>query len=701
MRHSVNNNKIFWTAIRKNTIKIGVLFFVVVAILSCEQEKKYISYTDMVNRLIDLQVLAKLPEKGEKSEMWSSYDRDSKIDSVTGEFIDWDANIDGFEPQYIRKEGDNEVLAEMTGPGAIVRIWSASPRKGKVKIYIDGNEEPMVNESFIDYFKPSIPAFDYPELVYETNAKGFNNYVPIPYQKSCKIVAEPGWGQYYHFNYITFPEGTELEAFDPQLTESGKNALNNVNTFFAKNMGEYPHENSSLKNETNKLELAANEKKTAFTLEGEGAIAAIKAKFHIADSSEVAEIMRKTILEIRWDGEDQPSVWTPLGDFFGTSPGWNEYQTLPMGMTKEWAYSYWYMPYGDGAEITLQNYYDGPVSVTLEIAHTELEGDIDDYGRFHAKWHRDLDPVEEERWPDWELLKTKGQGRFLGAHLLVWNPKGGSSDSGGPGHFWWGEGDEKFFVDNEQFPSTFGTGTEDYFGYAWCNPSIFEQAFHSQTQDNDNMGYQPMNRWQITDNIPFQQSFDGYLEKYFPNELPTQYSTVVYWYLNPEGEDVLTAVDANELYGYETPFEVFRKDGVMEAEQLTVASNTGGWVSTDFWAHESLFETVSGHKIMVWFAAKDKANTLKTTFNWPEAGNYKVYANLVQQDDGGTFDIKLNGKALNRLDFRAPKEQKQTKSVLLGEVRLELGQQELEFIWSGDGEFPQALRLDYLELQKV
>lgn len=33
--------------------------------------------------------------------------------------------------------------------------------------------------------------------------------------------------------------------------------------------------------------------------------------------------------------------------------------------------------------------------------------------------------------------------------------------------WWWGEGDEKFFVDGEKFPSSFGTGSEDYIGYAW------------------------------------------------------------------------------------------------------------------------------------------------------------------------------------------------------------------------------------------
>lgn len=34
--------------------------------------------------------------------------------------------------------------------------------------------------------------------------------------------------------------------------------------------------------------------------------------------------------------------------------------------------------------------------------------------------------------------------------------------------WWWGEGDEKLFVDGEKFPSTFGTGSEDYVGYAWA-----------------------------------------------------------------------------------------------------------------------------------------------------------------------------------------------------------------------------------------
>ncbi|UJH92749.1 hypothetical protein LZ575_10055 [Antarcticibacterium sp. 1MA-6-2] len=116
------------------------LFLMIHLSSNCQEQK--ISYASVVKKLTDLKALAELPEPGEASSMWSSYDRKSKIDPATGEFKEWEANDDGFTPQYIRKEGEQEVLAEMEGPGAIVRIWSASPREGKVKIYIDGNEEP-------------------------------------------------------------------------------------------------------------------------------------------------------------------------------------------------------------------------------------------------------------------------------------------------------------------------------------------------------------------------------------------------------------------------------------------------------------------------------------------------------------------------------------------------------------------------------
>lgn len=527
-----------------------------------------IQYKELVNRLTDLKALAYLPVPGEKSAMWASYDRRSKVDASTGAFIDWAANNDGLDPQFIRKEGENMVLAEMEGPGAIVRVWSASPAKGHIKIYIDGNPVPLIDLPFSDFFNPaSIPAFNYPELVYETAARGCNNYVPITYKSSCKVVAEPGWGQYYHFNYISFPADTGIDAFDVKPTSENSQALQRVNDFFSGKLGELPYnvKHTGEKNLKYTIAPGASEK---IIITGSKAIYALKASVNIDDSARADEILRKLILDIHWDGEKDPSVWSPIGDFFGSAPGYNLYRTLPMGMTEEGMYSYWYMPFEKSATITLTNHLDGPVSISLFIGVEDLTGEAKNYSRFHAKWHRNYAPLTEPaRWPDWTVLETKGRGRFLGMSLLVWNPKGGSCKQyAGEGQHWWGEGDEKFFVDDELFPSTFGTGTEDYFGYAWCIPNYFAKAFHSQNHTEDNMGYQSLNRWQVIDNVPFQKSFKGYLEKYFPDHWPTQYAVVPYWYLDAGGDDPVKATPENELYGYEIPLEVNREPGVTEGE---------------------------------------------------------------------------------------------------------------------------------------
>ena len=665
------------------------------------ENSNYISYENLVNRLMDMRALATLPEEGEESEMWSSYDRKSRIDSVTGEYMDWAANIDGLEPQYIRKEGDQEVLAEMEGPGAIVRIWSASPKQGHVRIFIDGEEIPLIDQPFIDYFSSAVPAFNFDQLVYETSAKGFNNYVPIPYNESCKIVADPGWGQYYQFNYISFPEGTQLEELDPDLRPEQKSALGKVNQFFEDSLGASPYPNDNFIELTKEVRLQPGERSTVFDIPGSGAISGLKIRIKDRDSLIVAELLRKTTIEMRWDGSQQPAVWSPLGDFFGTSPGWNEYKTLPMGMTEDWMYSYWYMPFSDGAEIIIENEFDQPVALELEIKHEEFSENPEGLGRFHAKWHRDLEPVSKDRWPDWKLLETQGRGRFVGTHLLVWNPKGGSCSLGGPGYYWWGEGDEKFFIDGEKFPSLFGTGTEDYFGYAWCDPSEFQRAFHSQSLDNDNMGYQPMNRWHIIDNIPFQESFEGYLEKYFPNEWPTQYSTVVYWYLAPNGIDNLGEVPVAERYGYEIPYKVFRKDQVVEGENLNLEENTGGWATTDAFSHEDLYKEVSGHKMLLWFTDPNRQNRLSTNFFWPESGKYEVYANLIKSKDGGSFGIRLNENEFRTINTRG-EEPMTTERVKLGEIELAAGPQELQIMYAGsEKKNPHALRLDYLEFVPI
>jgi len=186
-----------------------------------------LTYVDLVKRLTNLEHLATLPQPGEKCAQWSSWDRRSKYDATSGQYVGWAANGDG--TGIIRKEGDELVFAEIEGPGVIWRIWSALAQEGHVKIYLDGADEPAVDLPFIGYFNLENEPFTYPALVHET-ARGQNCYVPISFQKSCKITAERDWGRYYHFTYTTYPKGTVLPTFTREMSEPQERALDRANT---------------------------------------------------------------------------------------------------------------------------------------------------------------------------------------------------------------------------------------------------------------------------------------------------------------------------------------------------------------------------------------------------------------------------------------------------------------------------------------
>lgn len=509
-----------------------------------------LTYPELVSRMLDFEALSILPEQGESCAQWSSYDRRSQYDSQADRYIEWFANGDG--DGFIREEDGMQVLAEMDGPGCIWRIWSAKADAGHVKVYLDGNPTPVIDRPFHDYFDPNSDLFPFPALVH-TTAKGKNCYIPIPYQKSCKVVAETGWGKYFQFTYSTFPEDTTLPTFTGELSDSDRQALADADLFLGSNLGSTPQTQRSGEKTLKRTVVAApGQSIKVFQLRGARAIVFLNVQMDFQDRADEISALREIVLQIRWDDDEQPSVWTPLGDFFGTAPGVNRYLSLPVGMNEDGFYSLWYMPFRKRALIELVN--DGalPREVTFTLTHAPLQKPFERYGRFHAKWHRDvLQPGEPERWPDWTILKTSGRGRFCGVHLHVWNPRGGAcKEFAGEGQWWWGEGDEKFFVDGEKFPSTFGTGTEDYFGYAWCDPEQFENAFHNQPLNERNAGHISVNRWHIADNVPFQKCFEASLEKYFPNRWPTLYAATVYWYLAPGGTDPYLPVHVWERLDY-------------------------------------------------------------------------------------------------------------------------------------------------------
>jgi len=101
-------------------------------------------------------------------------------------------------------------------------------------------------------------------------------------------------------------------------------------------------------------------------------------------------------------------------------------------------------------------------------------------------------------------------------------------------------------------PSTFGTGTEDYFGFAWGTPQVFDSATQCQTRNTANEGHISLARWHIADNVPFQTSFEAAIEKYHGNNWPLLYAVNAYWYQAAGVTDQYPALPVNQREGYYT-----------------------------------------------------------------------------------------------------------------------------------------------------
>ncbi|MBR6410236.1 MAG: DUF2961 domain-containing protein, partial [Clostridia bacterium] len=226
------------------------------------------------------------------------------------------------------------------------------------------------------------------------------------------------------------------------------------------------------------------------------------------------------------------------------------------------------MPYADGARIELHNETEADIDFRFAVETASLSRPIGDYGRFHAKWSRNMHPVlRPDRFPDHTWLRTSGRGRYLGVSFHAYERE----DFG-----WWGEGDEKIFVDGEKYPSWFGTGSEDYFGFCWGKPIMFQRPYHAQIRQDGGFygaGHKVDLRLHHVDSIPFQNEIEVTIEKYL-EESKVSYDTVCFWYLSPAGLDDYPVVPFRERIAYWSEY-VYRPVERIELrhKSVTLAEN--------------------------------------------------------------------------------------------------------------------------------
>lgn len=170
------------------------------------------------------------------------------------------------------------------------------------------------------------------------------------------------------------------------------------------------------------------------------------------------ELWRTLVFRIYWDEEEEPSVEVPVGDFFCN--GWcqrSNVNSLPIAVNPAGGMnSYWEMPFRRRARLTMENLSKEDALLYYQIDYT-LTQIPQDFGYFHAQWRRKNPLKYKEVYTI--LDGVKGQGHYVGVYL-AWQ-----ANSNG----WWGEGEIKVYLDGDgEFPTICGTGTEDYFGGAWC-----------------------------------------------------------------------------------------------------------------------------------------------------------------------------------------------------------------------------------------
>lgn len=194
----------------------------------------------------------------------------------------------------------------------------------------------------------------------------------------------------------------------------------------------------------------------------------------------------------------------------------------------------WVMPYQKSGKISVLNLGDEPVDVRLQVKTGAWSWD-DRSMYFHAN-RRGQYPVPTRPHLDWNYITIKGRGVYVDDTLTVINPVAR----------WWGKGDEKIWIDEESFPSLFGTGTEDYYGYSWGGVStdFYKHPFHAQprahvynklnrkrnTGERDTRGFSVETRTRSLDTIPFAKSLQFDMEVWSGSDCHMGYAVATYWY---------------------------------------------------------------------------------------------------------------------------------------------------------------------------
>ncbi|MDR1556130.1 MAG: DUF2961 domain-containing protein [Tannerellaceae bacterium] len=413
------------------------------------------------------------------------------------------------------------VLFDKRGPGVITRIRLASEdKRGVVRFYFDGASSAEI----------SLPSYDFSQLGMPEAAGGLLTaggsvlYLPLPYDKSCKITFEEESGdppapKFYQINYRQYPEGTQVETFSLQKITRIKRKITEVNHLLLNpdSVWKTTHviRGEAMLEEGNPIVIKLPK--------GEQAVYGLHVQVTPAEKEEkdYPQLMRNIILQGIFDGKR--SVRAPVSDFSGGGMGGAYVESRWLSADGQGSLiSRWLMPYREKASIAFANEGRKNVHIRYAVYVSPLAWD-ERMLYFHASWKEETGlSLSNTEGKNWEFAAIgRGRGVYKGDVLSLYNHTTA----------WYGEGSARISVDSDE-PSCTENGTGDYYNNLSLPVTPFQTPWGGAPRADlkSSYGYNTFVRTRILDDIPFTERFRFELELRGQKAGNVDYASTVFWY---------------------------------------------------------------------------------------------------------------------------------------------------------------------------
>lgn len=622
-------------------------------LVACSVKDKKITLESLLDEMVSVEESARLPEIPYRCLQVSSYDRTS----VLPDSIGWFANNDGFGIERIDTVGERieRVMFDEKGPGVITRIWiTTMDKRGIWRFYFDDSKTPNWIVPAYDLMKFGVSELGrgllQPHTSYMSDEKkkgGSTLFLPIPFARACKVTFEDELGisltpKYYQINYRKYPEETVIETFSTSVVKRACNKITEVDRKLLN-----PSVKSGLKEISRYQALLPGDSLTLELPDGENAVYEVSFKVDKTDSLEYAQLMRNLVFSANFDGEQ--TVFVPLSDFSGGGMGAPVVQSWFLTANgKGEVVSRWLMPYSKKGKLFISNMSAYLAEVTLKAGVAPFKWDSRSL-YFHTSWKQETNlpvydkPDDYKQCKEWNFATLSGNGLYKGDVLSLYNHSPA----------WYGEGDEKIWVDDEGFPSHLGTGTEDYYNSSWAPVVVFQTPFGGAPRADlkSSRGYNTFLRTRNLDGIPFNKSLRFDIELLSWIRGTVDYATTVYWYGDKNAKAVgISGVDEvkRELLPVPLDSAKYKRENCIEFEKLTPIKISPSLRISEQDMTAFIEGQWSEAAQLVCNGGKEN-DFIEFEFDNLEKKPYQIVLYATKAADYGIISFVVNGKNMNKL----------------------------------------------------